>query len=902
MSNTQSVPSLPRAVNPDLYVRYGSNLFGCKPALASELQSPAASREPSREASIPSPIEPPVPNRLGLGILTTAANVALNSTPPISPAYPSPQSPEKPADAQGDPKVSGVIGGGDAITSVNITSTTTNEGLSLEQERDSQSPTHPRVSFDVPRRTGSDPNLPESSSHDPVVSESRMEKDKAPNSNSSTGVFETHRSPPSTTTSSSSRRRNSRDRDRERNRNYDDDGARRHRRSRSRSRDRANHYYGDRPYDEGRDRERDSRRKRSRRRERRLYDHYHSDWSTKASDDNRHSSRDRRDYRHRRYSRSVSPRSTRPIAATSYSDTVAVARGPSKASQDQISSNRELVDRGVLSQHKDAAPSTIATPQSTSSTGCQTGVSPQPPVGTPTPRDTDVIMRDASRPPPVYQDRGTEGCSLISLPLSFRLDQPATARREREIIDVDTLVDRIVEKLEDSRIIKKEKKPKDDGAKKKKKKKRTTIPAENEESSVRIIPTPGEENLTPSAGIPMPDAVSEDDDDEEAFCRTRKRRETSLSQKSANSASTGPPAFPNSSRLVGIKERAPSQAKRPELEVEVRPTKKARTEAPLTPVSAHTQSPSHTLPVAGPLSIKPPNLNFSSMKKRSNASPTDQRSPKSPYSVNRPAIQASSTGPGSRIRAEVQPDDYWFQSYYKKLCSEVQKPRILTGTKKYFSRKMISHYIGGNPRTTICPVRFDRQWRSKTPIRTIVAFCKEILPIRPEPGGVIVVCTIHNFASQIPGTQPFPIFVEREIAEWEYIGTYQFDNETKLLSDKEVKDIQNDKTGALVEWWIDRLFAGSYMTQLQNEKLKLCQMGVDSLAEQLVPGVLKKRMDVETLTHQQVRRYFREGTLRLRWNFLKPVSFDYDLYRRLCKAEWPLKNGTKPSTWDALKK
>ncbi|KAJ6262502.1 hypothetical protein Dda_3312 [Drechslerella dactyloides] len=689
MSNTPSLPS--RMRDTELYARHGSNLFQRTPASAGEMQSPLASREPSREASVSSPVKASAPDNLGLGIVTAAANITLNSTPPTSPLYPSHWSPEKIKEVEAAARARAQ--GTESPINRNVSGTGADTGAAdtgnaaVGSEAKTPNTTIPRIRFDVPNHATNDSTV---GSMNPLVGANRVAKEKPP---TRIDIGTAARIEIETEAGAEIKRE------------IAIIGIARAQEAEISREETAI-----------------------------------TETDIKTTDglgpgEDRVNGLDRL---------------AAPTTVIVIPITTTTGRGIAIQIVDTTTGTADTTDRlrrrchlsttflKQLTLTIDAA--FLSSSQLNSDSSCQTGASPQPSVGIPTPKDVDVVMRDAPSSPPVYQDRGIDGCNLVSLTVP---NPPAKTPIRPEVIDVDAIAGRILEKLEEAVIIKKEKVKQEKTAKKEdkikserrkeRKRKRKQAISEGQKNNTGSTSAPDKEQSALPTDLPMPDPESDDDDtdDEGAFC--------------------------------------------------------------------------------------------------------------------------------------------------------------------------------GNPRPVICPIAINRQMKHTkfAPIRKIVAFAKEFVPISPEPGDIIPVCSIFNHASEIPDTEPaFPVFLERQIAEWGYMGNYQFHEMTKPMSNKE---IENLLTETLIDWWIDRLFSGSHTVDPKrarspNAKPSVSREGVKSLAKQLVPDVLKRKAEVEALTHNQVRGYLRDGTVKLTWNFLTPVGFDYDLHRYLCNSQWPLEGGSKASAWDALKK
>ncbi|KAK6501833.1 hypothetical protein TWF481_009655 [Arthrobotrys musiformis] len=277
-----------------------------------------------------------------------------------------------------------------------------------------------------------------------------------------------------------------------------------------------------------------------------------------------------------------------------------------------------------------------------------------------------------------------------------------------------------------------------------------------------------------------------------------------------------------------------------------------------------------------------------------------------------------------RLRhADQLPDTFWFQRYYNRLSSKTDKPDIPAGRQKMFNRMMISHYLGGNARLTVSPISPSARISQVHRVGCIVAIKKEFVPIPINPGEVIVVSSLHNLEKQLPiGVTIFPVFLERGTAEWEYMGTYEFDVD-KLFSGREASQLQ-DKN--IIDFWLTRMFetrepATEGRQVVRKVVLNTMNLGwkrnspagktrtptlsnasVRSIAPQLVPDHLKSKRQVRSLTMRQVEKYFQDGMLRLNWNFLKPVGYDKVLCKKLSEAKWPTsKRSSEEGLWSGLR-
>ncbi|RVD85868.1 uncharacterized protein DFL_004172 [Arthrobotrys flagrans] len=516
-------------------------------------------------------------------------------------------------------------------------------------------------------------------------------------------------------------------------------------------------------------------------------------------------------------------------------------------------------------------------------------------------------------------------------------------------LDIEILVSRIVGEIKDKLVDVKIEKP-DVPAKKEKsleeprrERRRSDEPKSPGHQKATTPPRPAEQRST--GGSPQLTArkrlerriskprveSSDEDEDEGAFQRNRKRVSTTSA----------------TSKLQQTRKRSLSRSYDGQYGEEVEDNPKTRTPADLhfrkrkrveTPVIegrckvrppsiafSTTGSPCPFEHKAGYRSQETP-LKFKEQISKGGSTPTPSTKPAETPKPQRPP--ACKSAPGAVVprlgRSGPMPDTFWFQRYYNHLVSETDKPNILTKKRRAFSRKMLSHYLGGNARLTVSPISPSARISQIHRVNCIVAIKKEYVPTPTKPGQVIVVSSPHDFAKQLPlGVTSFPVFLERGTAEWEYMGTYQFDI-CKLFSSKEANHLQ-DKN--LIDFWLSRMFEmrqparqGRELVQRVNMNQinlgwkkgrspptkrtvpTLCDMSVKSLAPQLVPTHLKSRKEVRNLTVRQVEKYFQDGALKLNWNFLKPVNYDNVLYRKLSEAVWPVKNeSADDSLWSNLR-
>ncbi|EPS42933.1 hypothetical protein H072_3063 [Dactylellina haptotyla CBS 200.50] len=416
----------------------------------------------------------------------------------------------------------------------------------------------------------------------------------------------------------------------------------------------------------------------------------------------------------------------------------------------------------------------------------------------------------------------------------------------------------------------------------------------------------GKAKANPDRHQPLtPDSES----DEEAFCRTRKSRKGNLAPQLKDKDDTANRPISDSRNK---KSRDAPQDKSLE---ELRFRKRNNTESYGSTPQGSLRNPLDSSTIVVRTNRKE-SLLYRDDLKGTNGSRDRCMAEVSPIKSKSASLDSKSTSlaihptkrPGPSIsrreRQESQPNDYWFQRYYNRLISQVQKPKILGSTGNLFSRTKIGYYIGGSSRLTAATVSREAMSEQIFPVDFLMAFNEQLSPIRPEkPGDVIVIATMYDFRTRVPAyTSSFPVFFQRGVGEYEYMGSYEFDDKVKTLSDKETRDLIEP---ALVDFWIDRLFIrpwsdhGHKRTR-QPGPPRLGVSGASALTSQLVPDHVKRRSDIYLLTEKDVRKYILEGTVRLMWSFLKPVKYEQGLYNALSKAKWPVDK--KNRSWSALKK
>ncbi|KAK6348487.1 hypothetical protein TWF718_006278 [Orbilia javanica] len=572
-------------------------------------------------------------------------------------------------------------------------------------------------------------------------------------------------------------------------------------------------------------------------------------------------------------------------------------------------------------------------------TGCQNGLSSHSlsyPVmkkeegyGKPWGKDLDMDVRD----------RGTSACVVsVTSPKSRPERLPSVTSPTVATIadlDIEILVSRIVDELKDKLVDIKVEKPEaltkkekterpSDGLRKEGQRLDVRRPPDREPKVAKrqltngSLPPTARRKLEKRTSRPRTES-SDESEDEGAFQRGRGRvSATPTTSKSQKSRKTQSPD--HNGRYGGSeKEREREYNLKTETLANPRSKKRKRVESPVT----ESRSKARPSPVAFS-TTEPQPLLKRRVRDRSQETPLkhmerlsiggsvlgSSKKPAGTPNATRLSSHRAITGsvtprPG---QSGPLPDTFWFQRYYNDLTSRTDKPSILAQNKRCFKRSTLSHYLGGNPRLTVSAISPSARISQIHRVNCVVAIKKEFVPIKTSPGEVIVVSSPHDFAKQLPSdTTSFPVFLERTTAQWEYMGTYKFDR-CKLFSNKEAKNLQ-DKT--LIDFWLSRMFETRHQAEegrdivqkininRVNSGLKkedretkpaaptLCDTSVKSLAAQLVPTILKSRREVRKLTLRQVEEYFQNGTLRLNWNFLKPVGYDNVLYQKLSTAALP---------------
>ncbi|KAK6544039.1 hypothetical protein TWF694_000752 [Orbilia ellipsospora] len=370
---------------------------------------------------------------------------------------------------------------------------------------------------------------------------------------------------------------------------------------------------------------------------------------------------------------------------------------------------------------------------------------------------------------------------------------------------------------------------------------------------------------------------SESDSDEDAFRRTRRRR---LAIATSGS---------NSDKHKG---KVPREAKKPQ---DLNFKKHSSEEASDTKNNnAKTTSSRDSLEKSARKDTDQYRDTTSAMKGSSNRDLETE--PKNSAAVaSRPTPKTLSR----RERQLTQPNDFWFQKYYNHLLTKVTIPKILGSTGNFFSRTKISHYLGGSGRltaATVSPLAMEQQIH---PVKFLMAFSRQFCPINAKkPGEIIVIASVGDFTKKVPShISSFPVFLQRAVGEYEYMGSYQFDGKIRLFSDKETRELAD---APLVEFWVERFFDRRRSGSIWDNpsELGLSKAGVNALAAQLVPEHLKRKDEVRRLTVGQVREYLIKGIVRFSWSFLKPVQYEQKLYNKLSNAKWPVEK--RKTTWGAL--
>ncbi|KAF3270224.1 hypothetical protein EYR41_006318 [Orbilia oligospora] len=539
------------------------------------------------------------------------------------------------------------------------------------------------------------------------------------------------------------------------------------------------------------------------------------------------------------------------------------------------------------------------------------------------------------------RDYGTSTCIVSITP-----PKPKSSRFSSETVstpttlgglDIEILVSRIVgelkEKLVDVKIekheepVKEEKKEKPKGGHRK-----ATTPPRLSEAQPKWDHTGS--SLQPTARkrlerrISKPIDVSSDEEEDEGAFQRRRHHISSTPAISKHQQARKRSSTPSYADHYGEEEENNPKARTP---ADLHFRKKKRVETPVTDGQSKVRSPSiafSTTESPCPFARKTSKGKFHALSTVSSVS-TLMKNPVETPKTQRPLAHKTAAGAAvPRINKPAPlPDTFWFQRRYNRLASEINKPNILSKGRKCFNRRMLSYYLGGNTRLTVSPISPSARISQIHRVNCVVAIKKEFLPNPANPGEIIVVCSPHDFEKQLPsGVSTFPVFLERGTAEWEYMGTYEFDI-SKRFSNKEADSLQ-DKN--LIDFWLMRMFEmREPVTQgrVTSQKINLgqinlgwqergqspashktvptlCDRSVKSLAPQLVPTHLKSRKQVRNLTVRQVEKYLQDGTIKFNWNFLKPVGYDNALYRKLSEAVWPARKGNMDAhagLWSGLR-
>ncbi|KAF3255287.1 hypothetical protein TWF192_002645 [Orbilia oligospora] len=541
------------------------------------------------------------------------------------------------------------------------------------------------------------------------------------------------------------------------------------------------------------------------------------------------------------------------------------------------------------------------------------------------------------------RDYGTSTC-LVSItppkPKSSRFSSEAVSTPATlGGLDIEILVSRIVgelkEKLVDVKIEKSEEPVKKEKEEKPKRGyRKATTPPRLEEEQPKWDHTGGSLQLTArkrlERRISKPrDELSDEEEDENAFQRRRHRISPTAPVISKHQQARKRPSTPSYVDHYGEEEEESNPKARTPADLHFR--KKKRVETPVTDGRSKVRSPSMAFSTTGtpcPFARKTSEGKYHTPLTISSV-PTSMKNPVETPKPQRPLAHKAATGaavPRPNKPAPL-PDTFWFQRRYNRLASEIHKPNILSKGKKCFNRKMLSYYLGGNARLTVSPISPSARISQIHRVNCVVAIKKEFVPNPANPGEIIVVCSPHDFEKQLPsGVSTFPVFLERGTAEWEYMGTYEFDI-SKRFSNKEADSLQ-DKN--LIDFWLTRMFEmrdpvtqgrgtsqkfnlgkislgwreGGQSSASHRTVPTLCDRSVKSLAPQLVPTHLKSRKQVRNLTVRQVEKYLQDGTIKFNWNFLKPVGYDNTLYRKLSEATWPARKGNVDAhagLWSSLR-
>ncbi|KAF3933883.1 hypothetical protein ABW19_dt0203265 [Dactylella cylindrospora] len=510
---------------------------------------------------------------------------------------------------------------------------------------------------------------------------------------------------------------------------------------------------------------------------------------------------------------------------------------------------------------------------------------------------SDVEMEDIPSEP-IYKRRPHETC-IVTLPLPSLGD---LLKRDLKGVIKETMDEVFAGhiKQESPRKVKVEK---FDSAKSPKKpKQKIREDEERGRSSSRTVERRRKRLSSENSTLTRPSAQADssssesnsESDDELPFIRKRRHRSTKESEQ----------AVPD--RMKVAKDSRSVSAPRPTLEAGARFRKQPQEDTTLAQPQSQNRLFSSTSSSAGTLRSEVSRHDNIPSVRRS----TSQRG----IAQSEPSTFASRSGPGNPVdRSKPDPNTgipgiYWFQRYYNELSSEITKPKILPKYPTYFKRPMISHYLGGNPRLTVSSVSDSAQLRKTYAESCVVCFPRGLSPIDPSPGGVIVMSTIYNWEKQLPKKYPvetFPVFIERDVGRWEYMGTYKFDK-FKDFSGKELRELQT-KGHVLIECWLDRIFQPARNAKTKPPAIKngriimsepeMSEATIKALVDKLYPDVIKKKSEVSKLTRDDVKKLFIKGDLKLSWCFLKPVGYNHKMHRALCNAEWPIE---KKKPWEGL--
>ncbi|KAK6517749.1 hypothetical protein TWF506_004930 [Arthrobotrys conoides] len=436
------------------------------------------------------------------------------------------------------------------------------------------------------------------------------------------------------------------------------------------------------------------------------------------------------------------------------------------------------------------------------------------------------------------RDHGTSTCIVSIAPPKPKSNsvpsETASMAATLGGLDIEILVSRIVGELKDKLVDVKIEKP-DEPVKEEKKEKlneepqqekrradsrmpmgdrKTTTPPRSTEPQSTGDPTGGSSQLNArrrlERRISKPRAESSDEEDEEPFQRKRNRTSSGTPAISKHPQIRKRSLSPSYVDNYG-EEESNHKARTP---ADLHFRKKKRVETPTTEGQSKVRSPSIAFSAAGspcPFVRKASEgnqrtpLRFQEQASTAGSIPTSRKKPVETPTPKR--LLTGKTAAGSvapRLsKPGPLPNTYWFQRYYNGLVSEIDKPDIMTKGRKYFNRRMLSHYLSGNARLTVSPISPSARISQIHCVNCVVAIKKEFVPNPTNPGEIIIVSSPHDFAKQLPlGVTSFPVFLERGMAEWEYMGTYEFDI-SKRFSNKEANNLQ-DKN--LIDFWLSRMF------------------------------------------------------------------------------------------------